>query len=213
MTLFRPPPDAHGSPYSNARGLHLVADSTAPSSADFAGLLHSVANEGSTEAFASLFDYFAPRVKTYLVRLGSSDAEAEELAQDVMLSVWQRAASFDQSKAAVSTWIFTIARNRRIDGLRRAGWSPEAAMDIDEMASFLPDPAPATEDEAVTTHMGQQARTHLHSLPELQQEVLRMAYLEEKTHQEISDSLGLPLGTVKSRIRVALQRMHELFAG
>ncbi len=179
---------------------------------DGAALLNRVARERSEAAFAALFEYFAPRVKTYLTRIGCSAAEAEELTQDAMLSVWQRAESFDSRKAAASTWIFTIARNRRIDALRRKQlWQADACVDIDELQAFLPDPAYGTETLAQLDVDSAQVLQQMQQLPLNQQEVLRMAFLEEKTHQEISDSLSVPLGTVKSRIRAALMQLQEFF--
>ncbi len=187
-----------------------VVDST--QAINGAALLNRVARERSQPAFVALFQHFAPRVKTYLARIGCSPAEAEELTQETLLAVWQRADAFDASKAAASTWIFTIARNRRIDALRRKQlWQAEACVDIDELQAFIPDPAYGTEEQALINVGSERVLAQLQQLPANQQEVLRMAFLEEKTHQEISDELSVPLGTVKSRIRAALMQLQELF--
>lgn len=179
---------------------------------DGAALLTRVARERSEAAFGALFNHYGPRVKTYLTRIGCSAAEAEELTQEAMLTVWRRAESFDCHKAAASTWIFTIARNRRIDALRRKQlWQSDACVDIDELQAFIPDPAYGTEEQALIDVGSAQIMLQMKQLPLNQQEVLRMAFLEEKTHQEISDSLSLPLGTVKSRIRAALLQLQEFF--
>ena len=179
---------------------------------DMAALLQRVAQERSQSAFAALFQFFAPRVKTWLTRIGCSAAEAEELAQETMLTVWQRADAFDVDKAAVSTWIFTIARNRRIDALRRKQlWQSDACVDIDDLQAFIPDPGYGTEEQALLAVGSQRVLAQLAHLPGTQQEVLRMAFMEEKTHQEIARDLSVPLGTVKSRIRAALMHLQELF--
>jgi RNA polymerase sigma-70 factor (ECF subfamily) len=179
---------------------------------DDIALLKRVADERSHAAFVALFEQFAPRIKTYLSRIGCSAAEAEELTQETMLVVWQRADAFDADKAAVSTWIFTIARNRRIDALRRKQlWQAEATVDIDEWQAFIPDPGYGTEELALINVGSERVLAQLQQLPANQQEVLRMAFLEEKTHQEISDELSVPLGTIKSRIRAALTQLQDFF--
>jgi len=171
-----------------------------------ADLVEAIAGTRDRAAFSALFLAFAPRVKAYLRRLGASDGIAEELTQEVMLTVWHRAEQFDRRKAAVSTWIFTIARNRRIDALRRDRW-PE--VDPDDPA-LVPEPeAPA--DRAVEAAQ-REGRLHdaVKALPAEQAELLRLSFFEDKPHSAIASELALPLGTVKSRIRLAMQRLRSL---
>ena len=168
-------------------------------------LLLAVARTRDRAAFAALFGHFAPRLKSYLVRLGAEGALADELVQDVMLTVWRRAESFDPARASAATWIFTIARNRRIDGLRREG-RPE----IDPADPALVPDAPEQADRALE---GAQDTARLHAaiadLPAEQAELLRLAYYEDQPHSAIAQRTGLPLGTVKSRLRLALGRLRR----
>lgn len=171
----------------------------------FASLVLAVAQTQDRTAFARLFDHFAPRVKSYLLRLGSSDGEAEEAMQEVMISLWRRAGSFDPRLASVSTWLFTIARNRRIDMIRR---SRRPEFDPDDPV-FRPDEAVDGADSLYET--AEDARTlsvALRELPPEQADLIRKAYYEDKSHSAIADELALPLGTVKSRIRLALARLR-----
>lgn len=194
------------------RTLRLVTDSDTFDAQGPQAWLQAVSEQRSKAAFAQLFGHFAPRIKTYLTRLGSSAAEAEELAQDVMFSVWQRAPTFDAEKANVSTWIFTIARNRRVDSLRRQQWPLHGRQDIDALSAVLPDPQQQTEHDALVQIDGQRVNHWLACLPQTQEEVIRMAFMQEKTHQEIAEQLAVPLGTIKSRMRTALQRLQDAFA-
>jgi RNA polymerase sigma-70 factor (ECF subfamily) len=157
------------------------------------------------EAFAALFRLAAPRVKAYLMRLGSSSAAAEELAQDVLLTVWRKADRFDPAKAGVMTWIFVIARNRRIDSLRREastvtyGTEPPDAPDDDTPSAF--DRLDSADNEV-------RIRRAIATLPAEQQAVIKHSYWDENAHGAIAASLGIPLGTVKSRLRLALARLR-----
>jgi RNA polymerase sigma factor (sigma-70 family) len=182
------------------------AQETAP---PFAALVAAVAERQDRAAFARLFGHFAPRLKAYIRRLGTEDARAEELAQEVMLIVWRRAALYDPAQASVSTWIFTIARNRRIDDLRR-----ERRPEIDpEDPALLRDPAP---DAYVVTERGEMGRrlsAAVALLPEEQAVVLRKNFFEDKAHGEIASELALPLGTVKSRLRLALGKLRQAMRG
>lgn len=174
-----------------------------------AELLSRIATEQDRTAFAEVFAFYAPRVKAYLIRGGASAAAAEELMQEAMVSVWRRAGSFDPAKAAASTWIFTIARNLRIDAFRRdqrSSREPDEA-DLAPAASQPADELLAREQEAAI------ARTVLAQLPLDQQTVIRMTYYEDKSNAEIAAELNLPLGTVKSRIRLALERLRTALAG
>ena len=167
--------------------------------------LRAVAEGRDRRAFARLFAHFAPRIKAYLRRLGLDDAQAEELTQEVMLTVWQRAHQFDPKKASPSTWIFTIARNRRIDAARRA---PQAEFRPEEEATRIPREEPEF-SEAEIALVREKLERAIDELPPEQAEVLRRFYMEGRTHSEIADALGLPLGTVKSRIRLALEKLRE----
>jgi RNA polymerase sigma-70 factor (ECF subfamily) len=172
--------------------------------ATLSGFIVSIAKNGDREAFAGLFNHFAPRVKSYLVRLGAPPETAEELAQETLLTVWRRAASFDPNRAAASTWIFTIARNLRIDLSRRDGRSPPR----DDPATFdlgppMPDDAlGAVEDE-------ERVAAAMAELPREQAQVIALAFFADKPHSEIAGELGLPLGTVKSRLRLAMARLRN----
>ncbi len=177
---------------------------TAPDRADLARSIEAIAQSNDRQAFAMLFGHFAPRVKSYLLRLGASSALAEDLAQETMLAVWRKAAYFDASRAEAATWIFTIARNLRIDALRRER-HPEPCPE--EAALFADSPLPADEMIAVTRREDR-LREALKSLPEEQAEIVRLSYFQDKPHREIERALGIPLGTVKSRLRLALTRLR-----
>lgn len=164
----------------------------------------AIAASQDRNAFAALFSYYAPRVKAYLIRLGCPDGQAEELAQETMLALWRKADRFDPAKAAPGTWIFTIARNLRIDQVRRER-RPE--LDPDDPALV---PAPLPDADLVL-----QAKEHhvlvqnaLQALPPDQARVIALSFFEDKPHGEIAGELGLPLGTVKSRIRLAFARLR-----
>lgn len=167
-------------------------------------LLERVAG-GDRAAFAAVFAAFAPRVKAYLLRLGAPHAQAEDLAQDAMVSVWRRAASFDPAKAKASTWIFVIARNAWIDRLRREKVElayRETAPVSEVSAEEAPD------DAAQRGQTEEEMRAALEILSEEQRQVVRLSFFEERTHAEIAERLSLPLGTVKSRLRLALMKLR-----
>ncbi len=161
------------------------------------------------EAFRRLFNHYAPRVKSYLKRLGASEEVAEELMQEVMLTIWRRAHQFDPAKAALSTWVFTIARNKRIDAIRR-----ERRPEIDlEDPLIEPDTAPRGDRYAEVAQLSRAMMKAVRTLPEEQSRLLTIFYFEEKTHSTIAEELGLPLGTVKSRLRLALAKLRLVMRG
>lgn len=156
-------------------------------------------------AFSALFDHFAPRLKGFVMRNGTSAAMAEEIVQDVMLTLWRKAHLFDPHRAQVSAWVYQIVRNRQIDVARKEN------RPMPEALKQEPDAEPdATQMVALEQETGE-LRKALATLRPEQREVIEKAYLGELTHQEISTQTGLPLGTIKSRIRLGLQRLrHEL---
>ncbi len=180
---------------------------TAEASEDWTAHLLAVRDRQDRAAFAALFQHFAPRVKGFLVKSGTSPALAEECAQDVMATLWQKAQLFDPERASVATWVFTIARNRRIDMARRAArpepedlpWGPEAE----------PDQHSALELAQETALLGEA----LARLPQAQRALIEKAFYGDLSHSEISEQTGLPMGTVKSRIRLALDKLRQSFEG
>ena len=168
-----------------------------------AALLAAVANLRSRPAFAALFAHFAPRVKTYMLRLGAPAAQAEDLAQETMLTVWRKAERFDPAMAGAATWVFTIARNLRIDALRRE--RPVAS--VDELAD-TPNDDPGAETTLETAQAERSLRAALAGLPDEQAMLLRLSFFEDHAHGDISRKLGMPLGTVKSKLRRALTRLR-----
>jgi RNA polymerase sigma-70 factor (ECF subfamily) len=169
----------------------------------FSDLLVLVATRQDRTAYAELFAYYAPRVKSYLMRLGADNAQAEEIAQDVMVTVWRKASLFDRRQASVSTWIFRVARNRRIDVFRRTK-RPE--LDPEE-EMILPAGVEAPEARVEAKETEARVREAMKGLPEEQLELLKLAFYDGLSHREIADRLDVPLGTVKSRIRLAFAKM------
>lgn len=203
---------------SAAKRRHVVANAhTSPQAAEaariqrehFADLMNRVADHQDRSAFADLFAFFAPRVKAYVLRLGANGAQAEELAQEVMITVWRKAHLFDRTQASVSTWIFRIARNRRIDLLRR---QTDADINPDE-PSLQPQAFEAADDLLTAAEREDQVRAALVALPEEQRALLQQAFYEGLSHRDIAERSGLPLGTVKSRIRLAFAKMRARLTG
>ncbi|MCR6497635.1 sigma-70 family RNA polymerase sigma factor [Shinella sp. CPCC 101442] len=168
-----------------------------------AGLMMQVARDRDRQAFALLFRHFGPRLKTFFLRWTISSGVAEDLVQETMLTVWRKASYFDPARAGVATWIFTVARNIRIDHLRRQR----------DPSTLPPDPeeAPETvEDGLLGAERDAQVRHALTALSTEQQTIIRLSYFSEKSQTEIADELGIPLGTVKSRTRLAMNRLRAL---
>jgi RNA polymerase sigma factor (sigma-70 family) len=172
-------------------------------------LMVAIARDRDRAAFGLLFGQIAPRLKAYLVRSGAVASQADELVQEVMLMVWHRADSFDPAQSAAATWIFTIARNKRIDAIRRDR-RPE--FDPEDLA-LVPDRAPAADRSIETAQESARLRDAILKLPAEQAELLRLAYFEDQPHTMIAQQSGLPLGTVKSRLRLAMGRLRRELAG
>ena len=202
-----PPTTSKSASQSKPRKKLSPADKAAM--AALATLIEDIAAHKSKAAFKKLFEYFAPRLKGYLMRLGSSEAQAEELVQDVMLTVWRKAALFDRRKAAASTWLFTIARNRRIDILRREKY-PE--LDPEDPA-LVPDEEVQPDDAVIMAERKAEVQSAMATLPEEQVELVKLAFYKGWSHNEIAKETGLPLGTVKSRLRLSFTRLKEALDG
>jgi RNA polymerase sigma-70 factor (ECF subfamily) len=180
--------------------------------------LEKIASKGDREAFRLLFNKFSPLIKAFAIRLSSgtkSENLAEELVQETMLKVWQKAGSFNSEKANASTWIFTIARNTRIDLLRKKArhQNNRVANDHSEEGFDVEDIWIEDENEDVFNQIAKQRSIKslhdtLQELPEEQSFILKKVYLEDKSHSEIAQELDLPLGTVKSRVRLALNKLR-----
>lgn len=177
---------------------------TGPESDHFAELVERIALRGDRAAFATLFGHYAPRVKGYLARLGLESGRAEELTQEVMVAVWRKAGGFDRRKASVSTWIFRIARNRRIDLFRR---EKTAALDPAD-PGLGPEALPPPDANLEASQREVQVAAALADLPPEQREMVRAAFYEDLSHSEIAERFGLALGTVKSRLRLAFDKLR-----
>jgi RNA polymerase sigma factor (sigma-70 family) len=172
---------------------------------EFAALVAAVADRRDRDAFTRLFDHFAPRLNGHLQRLGADPVSAEEVVQDVMASLWRKAALFDPAKSSVGTWLYRIARNRRIDGLRRNRFE---FLDAGEGILDIPDDTDI-EGEVDLGQREDKVRAALEGLPEEQVSLVRLAFFDGLSHTQISERTGLPLGTVKSRIRLACGRLRR----
>ncbi|MAO57174.1 MAG: RNA polymerase subunit sigma [Rhodospirillaceae bacterium] len=168
-------------------------------------LLVAVATTRDRAAFRELFDYFAPRIKSFLMRQGLDAQAAEDVVQEAMVRVWQKAHQYDPAKARASTWMFTIARNLRVDFLRKSK-RPEPNADD---PALVPDAQPGGFALAAQAQDAARLKAALGDLPDEQRVVLELSFFEEMPHPEIAEHLGIPLGTVKSRIRLALKRVRS----
>lgn len=162
---------------------------------------------GDKAAFSRLFEHFAPRIKAMMMRGGLTASAADDFAQEAMLTVWRKAHLFDPDSGGASAWIYAIARNRRIDVARsdqRFPTSSGAAVPetIDDQP--LPDAAVNAQQEE------EKVRAALERLSADQKRVLHLAFFEGQSHSEVAETLNIPLGTVKSRTRLAFQRLREL---
>ena len=187
-----------------ARTMSSSAKNHGPKDNDaFVALVAAIRDRQDRKAFAALFSHFAPRVKAFLMKSGANEGLAEECTQEVMATLWTKAHMFDPSRASVSTWVFTIARNRKIDALRRMKrpepedlpWGPEAEPDQAEVVTLK------QESEKLAAAIA--------DLPEKQRELIQAAYFGDLSHAQIAEATGLPLGTIKSRIRLALERLRH----
>ena len=179
------------------------AGSPVPDAATLAALIGRVAHAQDKQAYAALFKHFAPKVKAYLRRSGLGTDSADEVTQEVMLLLWRKASSFDAQRAMASTWIFAIARNARIDHARRSQTLP-AAPDPD------PEPDPTAETMLMHTENTARLRDALADLSAEQKQIIQLFFLTDTPHSAIATTLNLPLGTVKSRIRLAMNRLRQL---
>lgn len=197
-------------PGSIGRGSLVMQDpgQRLPTAEDLARALRAVASGRDRAAFALLFNFFAPRIKAFLMRSGMAAPAAEELAQETMLAVWKKAGYFDPARASASTWIFTIARNLRIDRLRRDGRAA-TARDIADPSEEAEEPVTG-EAVVIAAEREERVRAALDALSREQAEIVRLSYFGDRPQSEIARELGIPLGTVKSRTRLALNRLRLL---
>jgi RNA polymerase sigma factor (sigma-70 family) len=176
-------------------------------SAAHAELILAVAQNRDRKAFAELFDFYAPRIEAWLIRSGVDRTTAEEICQDAMTTLWRKAALYDPAKATPATWLYRVARNRRIDLARR---DRVAIIEPGDAAFDVVDENAVGADTAVDARDREEAlRTAMALLPPEQLELVRLAFFESLSHSEIADRTGLPLGTVKSRIRLAFGRLRK----
>lgn len=173
---------------------------------DADALVQAIASSADRQAFARLFDHFAPRVKGLLMRGGTPPDLAEELAQETLMTVWRKAALFDPAKAGASTWIATIARNLRIDHARR-----EKRSRLSQVYDILEDDEGPEQPDDVLSGSERDARVRvaLKGLSKEQYRVVELAFLEGFSHQDVANQLSIPLGTVKSRLRLAMAHLRR----
>ena len=168
-------------------------------------LLKRVGLTQDREAFASLFEIFAPRVKAYMMKVGSDPASSEEITQETFIRVWRKAGQFDPKKASAITWIFTIARNLRIDRLRKEN---RPTFDPDDPI-FVPETSQTPLENIEQSDIVERVKASIGSLPQDQREVVQLSFIEGLSHQEIANAIGLPLGTVKSRLRLSFVKLRH----
>jgi RNA polymerase sigma-70 factor (ECF subfamily) len=172
---------------------------------EFADLVEAVAARRDRAAFIQLYDHFSTRIYAFLLRPGLEPAAAEDLTQEVMTKLWLRAKQFDRTRSSVATWLFRIARNARIDYLRRQRGEPP----LGEEALSVADPAQAPDDALNAAQWEERVRAAMTNLPAEQLAIVKLAFFDGLSHSEIAHQTGLPLGTVKARIRLALTRLRR----
>ncbi len=172
---------------------------------DDLALMAAVAERADRDAFAQLFRRYAPRVKGHLMARGAPAVAADELTQETMLLVWRKAALFDATKGGLATWLFTISRNCLLNHLRRSG-RPIPDDDPADDRDLPPD----GEQQLLGAEATRLVTASIDRLPPEQREILVGAYWKGQTLQECADEAKIPLGTAKTRVRLALARLREL---
>lgn len=168
-------------------------------------LLRRVGDHGDRSAFGRLYEHFAPRIKAYLLKIGVASEQAEDLAQETMVKVWRKAALFEPEKASAATWIYTIARNARIDALRR-----QSRPDLDpNEPGVIPEAEPQADATVERKQRDSAILRIFNELPPNQREVVALHFYEDEPHSAIAERLSIPLGTVKSRLRLAFARIRR----
>ena len=175
----------------------------------WSGQMRAVASKRDQQCFMNIYDHFAPRLRLYLRGLGVPEVVAEELAQEALLRLWQRAESYDPSRSSLSTWLFRVARNLHIDRLRRDSHGRAVEIDADSVLEIEQETHSPGFSLAESYTAYADLNERIERLPATQARLIRMSYFEAKSHQQISDELGMPLGTVKSSIRRAFQRLQS----
>ncbi len=173
-------------------------------SEDHRRLISAVAEKKDKKAFEQLFVYFAPRIKALMLKQGANAELAEDLMQETMLTVWNKCGQFESWRGGLSAWIFTIARNKRIDRFRKQG--SRHYLDVDDF-DFV-DEEPDSEEQVISSERDQLVSEAASRLPEDQRTVIEMSYMQSLSQSEIAERLGIPLGTVKSRMRLAHQKVR-----
>lgn len=171
---------------------------------DTKSIVARIARDRDKLAFVELYNYFGPRLKSFLMNKGLNAATAEEVLQEAMLAVWNNAGRYNPDTAAVSTWIFTIARNKYIDRMRRESRHDAESSDFEMQAGDSEN----ADEEAEQSQRDSAVRDAMAMLPEEQQVVIFLGFIQGLSHSEIATTLGVPLGTVKSRMRLAFGRMR-----
>jgi RNA polymerase sigma-70 factor, ECF subfamily len=182
-----------------------------PDRTDWGRLIEAIGRRQDRAAFSALFEYFAPRIKAFMLRSGANESTADDLAQETMLLVWRKAALFDPASTGAAAWMFTIARNLRIDQHRRdrrGGAIAESDVELE----FQIDEAPQPDTQLASLQSEQRVRAALSKLSSDQMRVVELSFFEEKAHAEIAQILEIPLGTVKSRLRLAMTRLRNLLS-
>lgn len=197
-----------GLPVKAKAGRFIRLDTGPRAQVEWADLIGRVASRSDREAFKSLFEHFGPRIKGFMLKAGCSADEAEEIAQNTLIAVWRKAGQFDPATAGAAAWIFTIARNLRIDSVRRAARSGRLSQDA-ELADS-PDPADPADIVVARVQDTSRVKAAIERLSAEQSRVIKLSFIEERPHPEIAKVLGIPLGTVKSRIRLAMNRLRDL---
>jgi RNA polymerase sigma-70 factor (ECF subfamily) len=170
---------------------------------DAADCMARIVGTRDRAAFKLLFLAYAPKVKTYLIRHGAAAPQAEELAQEALLTLWRKADYYDPQRASVAAWLFTIARNLRIDAIRKEQSAIAYALAVPAVEETHHSP----EDDSEAAEREVRIREAVRVLPPEQMEVIRLSFFFDKPHAEIARELSLPLGTVKSRLRLAVARL------
>lgn len=168
-------------------------------------LIQRIARDRDQQAFQDLFRLYGPRIKAMMMRQGADAAAAEDIAQEALFTVWRKAHLFTAQKGSVSTWLFTIARNHRIDRIRRQAPYQDLPEELNEIAGD--DDLP---DEALNrSQQRERMRKVLETLPPEQHDVVHLSYIDGLSHSEIAGALGVPVGTVKSRMRLAYEKIRD----